>query len=68
MQISSLQLHFKQPLQEAYLNAFQLVKIRLVGNDGPDLKAIAQDWLHKRVKQFAFDDGIMEMQLLTATL
>ena len=41
MQISSLYLHSKQPFQEAYLNAFQLVKIRLVSNDGPDLPAIA---------------------------
>ena len=39
--ISSLYLHSKQPLQEAYLNALQLVKIRLVSTNGPDLTAIA---------------------------
>ena len=60
MQICGLRLDSKQSLQESLLDAFRLIKVRSFANDGPALGIITQDWLHKGVKQLAYDAGIME--------
>ena len=68
MQMCGLRLHSKQSLQKSLLDAFKLIKVCPVANDGPNLTAITQDWLHQGVKQFAFDARIIKMQLLASPL
>ena len=61
-------LHSKQQLQETNLYAIQLCEGTFVPSNGPGLTAIAQDGLDEGVKQFAFDSGVMNVQLLTSTM
>ena len=68
--VRRLRMHLdpKQNFLKANLYSVHACKCCLRTKNTPDLTAVAQDGLHQSVKQFAFQDRVMDAELLTSML